>query len=153
MEGDVVCPEEGDLTNAFRKAGLEVRVVPRGRLFSSSIRLGTRWRLPNPLALAWDAAVILKAARSLADVLADLRPGLVVTKGLYPHLYGGLAARRCGVPCLWHAEDFISERWFGLFRRVLGRVARGLPTAIAAIGEPVAGQFPAAIRDRVRRHP
>jgi glycosyltransferase involved in cell wall biosynthesis len=146
----LVCPEEGDLPSAFRRAGLHVCVLPRGRLFSSSIRLTTHWRVPNPLALAWDSGVILNAARSLARLLRRLRPDLVVTKGLFPHFYGGLAARRCGVPCLWHAEDFISERWFGLFRRGLGRVARRLPAGIAAIGEPVAGQFPADVRRKVR---
>src|SRR5207245_13161 len=112
-----------------RALGLQVCVLPRGRMFSSSIRLTTHFRLPNPLAIAWDVGVMRRAARSLARLFDELRPDLVVTKGLFPHFYGGLAARRCGVPCLWHAEDFISERWFGIFRRGLGRVARRLPTA------------------------
>jgi glycosyltransferase involved in cell wall biosynthesis len=146
----LVCPEDGDLPNAFRRLGLRVCTLPRGRLFSSSIQLNTHWRLPNPLALAWDAGVILKAAHSLARLLGQLQPDLVVTKGLFPHFYGGLAARWCGVPCLWHMEDFISERWFGLFRRGLSQVSRWLPTAVAAIGEPVAGQFPASMREKVR---
>src|SRR6266851_7346688 len=37
----LVCPEEGDLTVAFRGLGLRVCVLPRGRMFSSSIRLTT----------------------------------------------------------------------------------------------------------------
>jgi glycosyltransferase involved in cell wall biosynthesis len=146
----LVCPEEGDLPAGFRQAGLQVQILPRPRLGSSSIRLTTRWRLPNPAACAWNLGAILVAARRLTGLFAALRPDLVVTKGLYPHFYGGLAARRSGIPCLWHAEDFISERWFGLFRRSLGRVARRLPTAIAAIGEPVARQFPRDVQSRVR---
>src|SRR5262249_54472784 len=119
----LVCPEEGDLPAAFRRLGLRVCVLPRGRMLSSSIPLTPRWRIPNPPALAWDAGVILKTAGSLARLLGELRPDLVVTKGLFPHFYGGLAARRRGVPCLWHMEDYISERWFGLFRRALGPIA------------------------------
>src|SRR5439155_23165316 len=116
----VLCPEEGDLPNACRKAGVEVLILPRPKLFSTSIRIGRRWRLPNPAACGWDMGVILLAARNLARLLTDLRPDLVVTKGMFPHFYGGLAARWARVPCLWHAEDFISERWWGLFRRVFG---------------------------------
>jgi glycosyltransferase involved in cell wall biosynthesis len=146
----LVCPEEGDLPAAFRRLGLRMCILPRGRMFSSSIPLTARWRLPNPLALAWDMGVILKSSGSLNQLLGELRPDLVVTKGLFPHFYGGLAARRRGVPCLWHMEDFISERWFGLFRRGMSQVARRLPTAVAAIGEPVAGQFPASMREKIR---
>jgi glycosyltransferase involved in cell wall biosynthesis len=146
----LVCPAEGDLTAAFRRAGLRVFVEPRRRLLSSSIRLGTRWRVPNPFACAWDTGVILGAARALGRVLTELRPDLVVTKGLFPHFYGALAARRCRVPCLWHAEDFISERWLGVFRRGFGAAARRLPSAIAVIGDPIAEQLPADVRPRVR---
>src|SRR5262249_15077081 len=88
----LVCPEEGDLPGAFRRAGLGVHVLPRRRMLSSSIRLGARWRVPNPFACAWDVGVILAAARSLARLLADeVRPDLVVTKGMFPHFYGALA--------------------------------------------------------------
>jgi glycosyltransferase involved in cell wall biosynthesis len=147
----LVCPEEGDLTAAFRRAGLTVHVLPRRRMLSSSIRIGPRWRVPNPFACAWDVGVILGAARSLARLLADeVRPDLVVTKGMFSHFYGALAARRCGGPCLWHAEDFISERWLGLFRRGFGAAARRLPTAVAVIGEPIAEQLPDDVRGRVR---
>lgn len=146
----LVCPQEGDLPNAFRKAGLEVCIQPRPRMFSSSIPLGKKWRLPNPFACGWDVAAMLRAARDLEKWLAQTKPDLVVTKGLFPHFYGGLAARRAGVPCLWHAEDFISERWWGVFRRCFGAIARRLPTEIAVIGEPIARQLPAGIQNRVR---
>jgi glycosyltransferase involved in cell wall biosynthesis len=145
----LICPEEGDLPAGFRRAGLWVHILPRPHLWSSSVRLGNQWRLPNPAACAWDMGALAVAARRLARLLAGLRPDLVVTKGLFPHFYGGLAARRCGIPCLWHAEDFISERWFGVFRRGLGRAARRLPRAIAAIGEPVARQFPPDVQAKV----
>jgi glycosyltransferase involved in cell wall biosynthesis len=146
----LVCPQEGDLPAAFRKAGLEVRILPRPRLFSTSIQLGRKFRLPNPLACGWDMTVFVRAARSLAALLSEIGPDLVVTKGLFPHFYGGLAARRLGVPCLWHAEDFISERWGGIFRHCFGLASRWLPTALAVIGEPIALQLPAAVRRRVR---
>jgi glycosyltransferase involved in cell wall biosynthesis len=146
----LLCPQEGDLPNAFRRAGLGVRIVRRPRLFSSSIPLGRKWRIPNPFACLWDCGAILVAARTLANVLAEMRPDLVVTKGLFSHFYGGLAARQAGVPCLWHAEDFISERWGGVFRHAFGLAARWIPTAVAVIGEPIAQQLPAGVQKKVR---
>jgi glycosyltransferase involved in cell wall biosynthesis len=146
----LVCPEEGDLTAAFRRAGLRVYVNPQRHLLSSSVPLSTHWRVPNPVACAWDVGVILGVANSLSQLLSAVHPDLVVTKGLFPHFYGALAARRCRVPCLWHAEDFISERWFGLFRRTFGVAARRLPTAIAVIGEPIAEQLSTDVRPIVR---
>ncbi len=146
----LVCPQDGDLPNAFRKAGLDVRLLSRPRLFSTSIPLGRKRRVPNPFACIWDVAAFLRAARGLSALLAEMKPDLVVTKGLFPHFYGGLAARRVGVPCLWHAEDFISERWGGVFRRCFGLASRWLPTEIAVIGEPIAEQLPIAVRKRVR---
>jgi glycosyltransferase involved in cell wall biosynthesis len=145
----VICPEEGDLPAACRNAGVAVQIVPRPALRSTSIRVGHRLRLPNPLACGWDVAVTLLAARGLARLLARLRPDLVVTKGMFPHFYGGLAARWAGVPCLWHAQDFISERWGGVFRGCFAQLARWLPTRIVADGGPIARQFPPAVRAKV----
>ena len=48
----LVCPQEGDLPAAFRKADLEVRILPRPRLFSTSIQIGMKRRVPNPFACA-----------------------------------------------------------------------------------------------------
>lgn len=145
----VICPAEGQLAEECRQAGVAVRVLPRPALESVSFRVGNGLRLPNPIAWAWDAGVILLAARSLRHLLWELRPDLVVTKGMFPHLYGGLACRRAGVPCLWHAQDFVSERFGGLYRRCFGQVARWLPTAVVADGKPIARQFPRAMRGRV----
>jgi glycosyltransferase involved in cell wall biosynthesis len=146
----LVCPEEGDLPAAFRRAGLPAHILPRPRLLSTSIQIGARRRLPNPAACAWDVGALWCAASGVARWLRAARPDLVVTKGLFPHFYGGLAARRAGIPCLWHAEDFISERWWGMFRRFFGQAARWLPTGVAVIGEPIAGQLPRGIQGRVR---
>jgi glycosyltransferase involved in cell wall biosynthesis len=145
----VVAPEEGELPEACRFHGIEVRVVQRPRVLSSSIRLSTKWRVPNPFACAWDVGVIFRGARKLGRVLAELQPDLVVTKGLFAHLYGALAARSAGVPCLWHVEDWVSERWWGLFRRCFARLARRLPTRIVGCADTIARQMPEDIRHKV----
>jgi glycosyltransferase involved in cell wall biosynthesis len=144
----VISPGEGELTAVCRQAGLDVHVLQRARLFSTSVRVGDRLRLPNPLACAWDSAVVWAYARRLVPLLKDVGPDLVVTKGMFAHLYGALAARAAGVPCLWHVEDWVSERWGGLFRRVFGRLAGWLPTGIVGCADPIARQMPESIRHK-----
>jgi glycosyltransferase involved in cell wall biosynthesis len=146
----VVCPGEGPLPQACRQAGVEVQLAPRPGLCSTSLQLGPdARRLPNPLAWLWNGAVILAAAQGLVACLADRRPALLVTKGLLAHFYGGLAARRLGTPCLWHVQDFISERFGGLYRAGFGQLSRRLPTHIVVDGRPIARQLPGSVQPQV----
>ena len=145
----VVCPEEGDLPEACRRAGVLVRILRRPALYSTGIRLGNAWQVPNPLAWCWDAGAVFLAGWRLARLLAHMRPDLVVTKGMFSHFYGGLAAQRLGIPCIWHVQDFVSERFWGVYRQVFGQVARRLPDHIIVDGEPIARQMPRGVQERV----
>src|ERR1051326_5204926 len=133
----VICPEEGELTQACRRNGIDVRILPRPLLFSTSFWISDSKKLPNPLAWAWNVGGLLRGMRSVKKLLAQERPDVVMTKGLASHLYGGLAAKRLGIPCLWHAQDFISERFGGIYVRVFGCLARWLPSHIVVIGPQI----------------
>ena len=143
----VLCSEEGDLPDACRHSGIEVHVLEQPKLRSTSFRIRNDVRLPNPVAWAWDAAAMLLTTRRVAHFLAETKASLVVTKGLFPHIYGGLAARRVGVPCIWHVQDFISERFLGLYRRAFGLGARLLPDHVIADGAAISRQLP-SVKDR-----
>jgi glycosyltransferase involved in cell wall biosynthesis len=65
----------------------------------------------------------------------------VVTKGLFPHLYGGLAARWLGIPCIWHVQDLISDRYLGLYRQIFSLAAQTLPNHIIADGAAIGRQL------------
>lgn len=145
----VICPEEGDLTEACRRSEVEVRILSQFPLRSTSFRIGKRVRIPNPFNCAWDVFTTVRAAMRLAGLFREIKPNLVITKGIFPHIYGGLAARWAECPLLWHVQDFISERFWGLFRRLFGCCARWLPDYIVVDGSPIARQLPLAIRDRV----
>jgi glycosyltransferase involved in cell wall biosynthesis len=142
----VICPVEGELSSVCRQEGLDALVVKRARVFSTSMRLSESFRVPNPFACAWDSVVIMRYARKLRTALAEIHPDLVVTKGMFGHLPGAVAARALGIPCLWHVEDWVSERWWGLFRRVFGRLAHWLPTQIIGCADPIRDQMPAKVR-------
>jgi glycosyltransferase involved in cell wall biosynthesis len=145
----VICPEEGDLHWECRSSGVEARVLPPVSMRSTSIRVGKRLRLPNPAAWIWNGFALRRAARRLKSVLMQNRPALVVTKGLTAHFYGAVAARRLGIPCVWHAQDLISERSFGIYRKAFGLAARWLPKQIIVDGASIARQLPASLQSRV----
>jgi len=144
----VVCPDEGDLTRACHDSGIETHVLDHPRLWSTSVRVGVA-RLPNPAAWAWDAGVVVSAARRLERLLLQCSPDLVVTKGISSHFLGGLAARKLRIPCVWHVQDLISERSFGIYRRAFGRGARWLPQQIIVDGYTMAKQLPKALQARI----
>lgn len=144
----VVCPEEGDLTRACRDAGIEVQVLPQSRLWSTSVRVGSL-RLPNPAAWIRDAWLISRATAPLKKFLIQNSPDLVVTKGLSSHFLGGLAARKLNVPCVWHVQDLISERTFGIYRRAFAWAARLLPGQIIVDGQAIAMQLPQSLQPQI----
>jgi len=145
----VVCPEAGELTRACRDAGVETHVLEQTGLRSTSVRVGSTLRLPNPAAWAWNGYAVGGAVRRLRRFLAQSHPALVVTKGLSAHFAGGLAARKLGIPCVWHAQDLISEHSFGLYRRAFGRVAGWLPQQIIADGASISEQLPSSLQSRI----
>lgn len=141
----VLAPAEGDLIRVSRNAGIETQIVSQRRMWSTSLRLGRRFRLPNPFAWLRNSLEMRRAARRLARVLQDLSPDLIVTKGMSAHFVGGKAARKLGVPCVWHLQDQISERTFGIYRRIFGLAARWLPTEIIADGVAIKNQLPKSL--------
>jgi glycosyltransferase involved in cell wall biosynthesis len=144
----VVCPKEGQLTRACRDAGIETHVIEWPRLWSTSVRVSRTLRLPNPFAWIWNAMVILRAVRLLQSFLQKRSPNVLMTKGLASHFVGGFAARRLRIPCVWHVQDLISERSFGVYRRIFGLAAR-LPRRIIVDGRAIKDQLPSSIHSRI----
>lgn len=136
----VICPAEGELPALCRASGIQVSVVPQARFFSTSRRVGN-WRVPNPFAWLWNAWACLPTARRLARELRDSRAQLVVTKGMFAHYYGGLASRMAGIPCVWHVQDRVSERFGALFPLFLAAGARLLARQVIADAESIARQL------------
>ncbi len=145
----VICPEEGDLVNACRRSEIRALVLHQPRLLGTSLRIGQDTRVPNPAAWLWDVSATLIIANRLARLLEQLEPDVVVTKGLFSHFYGGLAARRLRIPCVWHVQDFVSERFLGIYRRAFRFAAHWLPDQIIVDGAAIARQLPRSMTDRI----
>lgn len=145
----IICAQDGDFASSSRQAGLTVLYCPLPKMMTTSLRLWQDVRIPNPIGLVWNAFAWLLGCLRLVKLLKQNPVALIITKGFSAHLYGGLAARWVKTPCLWHLQDFISERYGGLYCKIWGLLARWLPMLIVADGTPIAAQLPPKIQDRV----
>lgn len=136
----VVCPEEGELIMRSREAKIPVALVPRPHFFSTSVRIAGR-ALVNPFAIIANLFALFIGAFPLAKFLRARKPGLVVTKGLLVHFYGGLAAKMANVPCVWHVQDRVSDRLGPIFAWVLALGGRWLAREIIVDAESIAKQL------------
>ena len=145
----VVCPEHGELLSRLERARVPVEIIARPRFYSVSARLG-RWLVPNPLAILATALSMWRAALRLARFL-HARADLVVTKGLLAHFYGGLAAARARVPCVWHVQEVANRAHLGgLYVKALNAAARRWARLIVVDAQSVGAQFAADLRQNGR---
>jgi glycosyltransferase involved in cell wall biosynthesis len=97
----IVCgaavPAEGALAEALRKTGVRVHLVPMRRLRKTV----------DPRALGGYFIALAHAARKLAEIVKSEGYGLVHGNTDMGHIYGGEAARRAGVPAVWHGRDIL----------------------------------------------
>jgi len=76
---------------------------------------------------------------------------VVVTKGLLAHIYGGLAASRAGVPCVWHVQEVANgESMGGLYVSLLNRLALRWPRFVVVDAPAVGAQFVQELHARER---
>ncbi|PJF35223.1 MAG: hypothetical protein CUN49_11670 [Candidatus Thermofonsia Clade 1 bacterium] len=136
----VICPEEGDLPRRCRESGVPVQIVKQPRLLSSSFQFGKR-RVPNPFSWPINLVLFMIIARRVARCLKEAQAALVCTKGVFAHFYGGLAARMAGIPCVWHVQDLIAERYGGLYMSLFGMAGRLFATRLIADGTPIQAQW------------
>lgn len=145
----VICPTDGDLPQRCRERRIPVAIVPRARMYSTSVRLG-KFRLPNLLAWGLNLLAFNASAQNLARFFSTQRPDLIITKGLFAHYYGGLAAKRAGIPCVWHVQDRVSERLGLIFPALLALGARAFAQHIIVDAESIARQVALAVpRERI----
>lgn len=80
---------------------------------------------------------------ALMRFVRDSRIDLVHANGTGSHLYGGLAAWRAGVPCVYHAHDVVESTWSA--QTLLQRLALRVPArAVVAVSEYAATSLRAA---------
>lgn len=134
----VVLPEEGELSQDLRDAGVEVLVRPLAVL---------RRSLMSPAGVGRVAAAWAADAGGLGR-LARAREVSLVHTNTSVTLGGAAAARLAGIPHVWHVREIYTgfERWWPGYRRLL-LTADALPCVSRATwvqfeGAPAASMLP-----------
>jgi glycosyltransferase involved in cell wall biosynthesis len=100
-------PGEGELPDLLADLGVTCHPLPFKRLRKTF----------NPVRLAGELAGVLRVAGELVSLIRREGVSLVHANSNTAQLYGGLAARRAGVPCVWHTRDLVNlgpmGRWLG----------------------------------------
>lgn len=125
----VVLGEQGPLAAALQDAGVECVVLP---LSPVALQHGSRTRSLS-LGTLRKVAGVVSTARAVARLCRARGVRLVTTHSAKAHVYGGIAARLTGTPCVAHLHSVIGA---GGGRRSNSRLLRfaatSLPTALIA---------------------
>ena len=95
FEAVVACPGDGPLVARLRVLGARVEPVPIFRFK----------RTASPLRLARYGLAWRRGGAAICRIIADAQIDLVHSNSTTAHLYASVAARRAGIPCVWHVRD------------------------------------------------
>jgi glycosyltransferase involved in cell wall biosynthesis len=105
--GIVAAPQGGELSALVEHADVPFHPLPLRRIRKSL----------NPLQWTTDLLNIARVTTRLARLIRRQSIDLVHSNSSTAQLYGGMAARWCGVPCVWHNRDLVNlgplGRWLG----------------------------------------
>ena len=146
VEAHLAVPSDGPLADAATALGASVhRFSLDDRLRSTS-----RWELSRrPLRVGREALSASGAARSLAAIVAEVRPDVVHTNSMKAHVLAVPAAVIRRRPLIWHVRDILEAGWL---RRAFGTLGGLAPAAVICISNAVADSLattPARRRLRV----
>ncbi|MHB8571673.1 MAG: glycosyltransferase [Candidatus Dormibacteria bacterium] len=106
----VVLAAEGPFAESLREHGVDVEVLPLSHQTRHRGK-GSGWRLFLDLRLGLE---LIGYALRLSRLLRRERAALVHTNSLKADIYGGMAARLAGVPCVWHLRDRVDRDYLSL---------------------------------------
>jgi glycosyltransferase involved in cell wall biosynthesis len=137
----VVVPYEGHLTERLGKMSVKYHVIPRFKFISTSTYILGR-KIFNPLAVLYDVIVFVPTILKLSNYLKREGINVVHTNSMLAHIYGAIAAKIAGVPCIWHMQDVVDPKMaVGLARRALVFFGRILPEKIVVVSKAVGQMF------------
>jgi glycosyltransferase involved in cell wall biosynthesis len=127
IEPLVILAEEGTLADRLREKGIDVRIIP----LDESIR--SRGRNTVNLGAPAAALGLLAYGRKLAPILKQEQVDCVHTNSLKSALYGAIAAKKAGVPLIWHIRDHIGAPYLKpIVAKAIRLLSRLLPNGVIA---------------------
>jgi glycosyltransferase involved in cell wall biosynthesis len=133
----LICAHDGPFLEQARKKGIPTITVLLPHFFSISFLINHR-KIFNPLALFWNALSLFRSAWRVMLCLRAAKIDLVQTNSAFAHIYGGLAARMVGVPCIWYFHDLVeTDRLSGSFALAWKTLASLLANRVVGVSDAV----------------
>ena len=142
----LICAEEGPFPEKARRLAIKTEIVNLPTFISLSVVVG-RLKILNPVAVIRNAFALLRSALRVRPILQMHEVRIVQTNSAFAHIYGGLAARLIGIPCVWYFHDFVErDRLMGLTALVWRILAYFLATNVIAVSKAVEKSIGAGTR-------
>ncbi len=127
---------------------IKTAIVKTLPFLSISMEFGGK-RVLNPFAVVYDLLLILVKSVKLYFYLSDKDVSTIQTNGMLEHIYGGIAAKWGGTPCIWYMQDIPSSTLlFQLKKLILNKLAAVLATKVVVVSRAVNGVFNKQAKDK-----
>ena len=135
---NILLPGEGSFSQLCKESNIPYSFYKSSSYKSTSISFfNDRFRIPNPITILWNIIAVLFNSFSQKKYINEDKPDLIVTKGLINHISGGIAGIQLKIPVIWHLQDLISQRIFGLFYKVFNFLTNHIPDYIICDGKAI----------------
>ena len=134
-------PKAGDFSRLCEQHNIPYSIKKIPELRKTSIQISPSRRVPNLFGWLVNFILFVPSVITEAVELKKRKPDIVITKGMSAHFFGGFACRAAGIPCVWHIQDFISERFGGLYKLFFSHCSLMIPDALVADGSPILDQY------------
>ena len=132
----ILIPKSGKISDEFRKRKIPyILSSDTSNYYSSSFSFfNDQIRIPNLLAIFLNVLKIFSDIKIFKVILKKQNPKLVITKGLFNHIAMGISSYSLGIPVIWHLQDLITNRYFGLYRVFISYLGKKIPNSIICDG-------------------
>ena len=142
-------PFEGPFTSLCEKYTIPFNIYNPVPYLSTSISLfNDKLRIPNLFSLVYNICILLINSNRTGEIIKSHKPDIVITKGMFNHLSGGLACNILQIPIVWHLQDLVSNRYFSFYKFTLNYIANKIPNYIICDGQLIKASLKGEIHNR-----
>jgi glycosyltransferase involved in cell wall biosynthesis len=134
----IILPGEGQFSRLCQENNIPYSTCNQIPYISTSVSwFNDRLRIPNLFAWVFNIYAILINSIRIKKTIEQHLPHLAVTKGLHSHFSAGMACKRLDLPVIWHLQDLISQRHYGILDSIFNYMAEKIPAHIICDGKVI----------------
>ena len=145
----IILPGEGRFTKLCQENKIPYSTYNQIPYESTSVSwFNDKLRIPNLFAWFFNIYAILINSIRIKKIVEQHFPHLAITKGLHSHISAGMACKSLKLPVIWHLQDLISQRHFGILGSIFNYMAEKIPDHIICDGKVIWNSLKNVVRQR-----